>query len=310
MKSSVGWKLCAAASSVAIAAAVPSWAQDFPSRQIKIIVPTAAGGGFDITARVVGERLGPLLGQGVVVENRTGAGTLVGTEAAAKAAPDGYTLLMGAFSNFGLNSGLYPKLSYDPIADFKPISIVVAFPFVLVARNDLPHTSLKDVVAAARANPGAITYASGGRATGQHIAMVALEQLNKVSFNHVPYRGAQPAYQDMIGGRIDLMFDNVSTALAQIEGKAVRALVVSSGRRNSCLRAGGRARPLAASACSARPRRRTTCTTRARGRPPGRENKEAMCCHSYNFPGSISSTARSRYCRSSSIPSAFCAPCS
>ena len=231
MKSSVGWKLCAAASSVAIAAAVPSWAQDFPSRQIKIIVPTAAGGGFDITARVVGERLGPLLGQGVVVENRTGAGTLVGTEAAAKAAPDGYTLLMGAFSNFGLNSGLYPKLSYDPIADFKPISIVVAFPFVLVARNDLPHTSLKDVFAAAGANPGAITYASGGRATGQHIAMVALEQLNKVSFNHVPYRGAQPAYQDMIGGRIDLMFDNVSTALAQIEGKAVRALVVSSGRR-------------------------------------------------------------------------------
>ena len=231
MKSSVGWKLCAAASSVAIAAAVPSWAQDFPSRQIKIIVPTAAGGGFDITARVVGERLGPLLGQGVFIENRTGAGTLVGTEAAAKAAPDGYTLLMGAFSNFGLNSGLYPKLPYDPIKDFKPISIVVAFPFVLVARNDLAFRDLRELVAGAKTNPGTITYASGGRATGQHIAMVALEQIHRVSFNHVPYRGAQPAYQDMMGGRIDLMFDNASTALSQIQGKTVTALAVSSGSR-------------------------------------------------------------------------------
>ena len=213
------------------AAPVTVFAQDFPTRQIKIIVPTAAGGGFDITARVVGERLSTLLGQGVVVENRTGAGTLVGTEAAAKATPDGYTLLMGAFSNFGLNSGLYPNLPYDPVKDFRPISIVVAFPFVLVARNDLPHKSLKDVVGAARAGPGTITYASGGRATGQHIAMVAIEQLNRVSFNHVPYRGAQPAYKDMIGGRIDLMFDNVSTALPQIEGKAVRALTVSSAAR-------------------------------------------------------------------------------
>ena len=210
-------------------------AQDFPSRQIKIIVPTAAGGGFDITARVVAERLAPLLGQGVVIENRTGAGTLVGSEAAAKAVPDGYTLLMGAFSNFGLNSGLYPKLSYDPIRDFAPVSIVVSFPFVLTARNDLPYKDLKEIIAAARAKPGTITYASGGRATGQHIAMVALEQLSGVSFNHVPYRGAQPAYQDIIGGRIDLMFDNYSTAYSQIEGKNVRAVSVSSRDRISSL---------------------------------------------------------------------------
>ena len=206
-------------------------AQEFPARQIKIIVLTAAGGGFDITARVIAERLSPLLGQGVIVENRTGAGTLVGTEAAAKAAPDGYTLLMGAFSNFGLNSGLYAKLPYDPINDFVPINIVVAFPFVLVARNDLPHTTLKGIISAARSSPGKITYASGGRATGQHIAMAAIEQLNRVSCNHVPYRGAQPAYQDMIGGRIDLMFDNVSTALPQIQGKTVRAMAVSSAGR-------------------------------------------------------------------------------
>lgn len=206
-------------------------AQDYPNRQIKIIVPTAAGGGFDLTARVLAERLSPRLGQGVVIENRTGAGTLVGTEAAAKSTPDGYTLLMGAFSNFGLNSGLYAKLPYDPIKDFVPISIVVAYPFVLVARNDLPQASLRDVLAAARIGPATISYASGGRATGQHIAMAALEQLNGVTFNHVPYKGAQPAYQDMIGGRIDLMFDNVSTALPQIEGKAVRALTVSSATR-------------------------------------------------------------------------------
>jgi tripartite-type tricarboxylate transporter receptor subunit TctC len=216
---------------LAQAATTGTHAQEFPSRQIKIIVPTAAGGGFDITARVLADRLASLLGQGVVVENRTGAGTLVGTEAAAKAAPDGYTLLMGAFSNFGLNSGLYAKLPYDPIKDFKPISIVVAFPFVLVARNDLPHRTLKDIVAAARASPGTISYASGGRATGQHVAMAAVEQLNKVSFIHVPYRGAQPAYQDMIGSRIDLMFDNVSTALPQIAGKNVRAVAISAPQR-------------------------------------------------------------------------------
>lgn len=225
--------LCRVLATVAFAqlTSMPTLAQEFPSRTIKIIVPSTPGGGFDITARVIAERLGPLLGQGVVVENRVGAGSLAGSDAAAKAAPDGYTLLMGAFANFGLTSGLYPNLPYDPVKDFKPINIVVAFPFVLVARNDLPYKTLGEIVTAARASPGAITYASGGRATGQHVAMVVVEQLNKISLHHVPYRGAMPAFQDVIGGRIDLLFDNVSSALPQVESKSVRAIAVSSAQR-------------------------------------------------------------------------------
>ena len=206
-------------------------AEDFPSRPLKLIVPSPPGGGFDVTARIVTDRLSPLLGQPVVVENRSGAGTLVGTEAAARAAPDGYTLLLGTFSNFGLNSGLFPKIAYDPIKDFRPISIIVSFPFVLVSRADLPFTDLKATVAGARARPGTITYASAGRGTGQHVAMAALEQFHGISFNHVPYRGAQPAYADIIAGRIDLMFDNVAGMLAQLEGTSLRAMAVSGKSR-------------------------------------------------------------------------------
>lgn len=206
-------------------------AQEYPSRQVRIIVPTSPGGGFDATARVFAEKLTAGLGQPVVIENRAGAGTLIGTELAARAAPDGYTMVWGGFSNFGINSGLYPKMSYDPVKDFVAVGIVVSYPFVLVARKDLPFKDVKDLIEAARARPGGITYASGGKGTGQHVAMAAIEQFHKITFTPVHYRGAGQAYQDVIGGRIDVMFDNVTTMLGHVEAGTVRPLAVSSKER-------------------------------------------------------------------------------
>lgn len=212
----------------------PSQAQQaYPDRPIKLIVPQPPGGGFDTVARILADRLGPALGQAVVVENRTGAGTLVGTEAAAKSPADGYTLLLGALSNIALNPGLYAKLPYDPLRDFTPIGLAVTWSYTLVARKDLPYKDFKDLIAFARANPEKITYASAGKGSGQHIAMAVTEKLAGVKFTHVPYRGAQPAYQDILGGRVDLFFDISSTARAQVEGGTVRALAVSSKDRQS-----------------------------------------------------------------------------
>ncbi len=206
-------------------------AQAWPDKPIRLIVPQPAGGGFDTVARILADRMGPLLGQAIIVENRTGAGTLVGTEAAAKAAPDGYTLLLGALSNIALNPGLYDKLPYDPIKDFTPIGLAVTWSYTLVARKDLPQKDLKELMAYAKANPEKVTYASAGRGTGQHIAMAVTEKLAGVKLTHVPYRGAQAAYQDVLGGRVDLFFDISSTARPQVEGGSVRALAVSSKER-------------------------------------------------------------------------------
>ena len=210
----------------------PASAQTYPDRALKIVVPQPPGGGFDLVGRVVADRLGPLLAQTVIVENKPGSGTLVGTDAVAKAAPDGYTLLVGALPNIVLNVGLYPKLPYDPVKDFTPVGMVVSYPYVLATRKDLPYKDFKELMAFAKANPEKILYASGGRGTGQHIAMAVVAELAGVKMTHVPYRGAQAAYQDILGGRIDLFFDNISTAISLIEAEQTRALVVSSAKRH------------------------------------------------------------------------------
>jgi tripartite-type tricarboxylate transporter receptor subunit TctC len=206
-------------------------AQNWPTRPITLIAPNPAGGGFDTVARVLADRMRPLLGQPIVVENRTGAGTRVGTQAAAKAAPDGYTLMIGALSNMALNPGLYANLPYDPIKDFRLVGIAVTWSYTLVARKDLPQNSLTEVIAFAKANPDKVTYASAGNGSGQHVAMAATEKLSGVKLTHVPYRGAQDAYQDILGGRVDLFFDISSTAKTQVEGGSVKALAVSSKER-------------------------------------------------------------------------------
>ncbi len=203
----------------------------FPDRALRIVVPQPPGGGFDVVSRVLAQQLAKQLGQPVVVENKPGSGTLVGTEFAAKAAPDGYTLLTGSISNLALNMGLYRNLPYDSLRDFEPIGLAVSYSYTLMARKDLPYATLAELVAFARANPGKLTYASAGNGSGQHVLAAALWHLAGVDITHVPYRGAQAAYQDMLGGRVDLFFDLSPTARVQVDAGNVRALAVSGAER-------------------------------------------------------------------------------
>jgi tripartite-type tricarboxylate transporter receptor subunit TctC len=206
-------------------------AQTFPSRPLRVIVPQPPGGGFDTVARTLAEPFAAQLGQPVVVENRPGGGTLIGTEAVAKADPDGHTLLLGASANLVFSAGLYRNLPYDPKADFAALGLAAGFGYTLVARNDLPQPTLREIVDYARANPGKLTYASAGNGTGQHIAAALLWQQLGVTVTHVPYKGAQAVYQDLIPGRVDLFFDAASTARGHIEAGRVRPVAVSPGER-------------------------------------------------------------------------------
>ena len=217
-----GWLLAAAA-----------LAQDFPTRPLRVITPSPPRGGFDLVARVIADKMAEALGQSVVVENRAGAGTLVGTELAAKAAPDGYTLLVAGTPNLALNAGLYRALPYDPQRDFTPIGLATAFSYTLIARKDLAPSTLRELVDLARANPDKLTYASGGNGTGQHVAGAVLAHLAGLRMVHVPYKGAQAAYQDLLAGRIDLFFDNTSTARTHVEAGSVKAYAVSSRARQA-----------------------------------------------------------------------------
>jgi tripartite-type tricarboxylate transporter receptor subunit TctC len=214
-------------------ASSPLSAQEFPARPVTIIVPQPPGGGTDIISRIIGEQLSKQLGQPFVIENRTGAGTVVGTAAAATAAPDGYTLLAGLNSNMAVNPSLFAKLSYDPIRDFTPVGMLAEFPFVLVVSNNFPAHSVKELIALAKSKPGEINYASAGNGTGQHLSMELFKLMAGVNLTHVPYRGAAPAYTDVISGQTPVFFDNLASALGQIKGGTVRALAVTGKERSS-----------------------------------------------------------------------------
>ena len=223
---------------VAFAAAIAATAvsaQDFPSRPITIIVPQPPGGGTDIISRIVAQQLSVQLGKPVVVENKPGAGTVVGTDAAAKAAPDGYTLLAGLTANMAVNPSLFKKLPYDPIRDFTPVGMMAEFPFVLVVSKNFPAKSVKELLAMAKAKPGEINFASAGNGTGQHLSAELFKLMAGVDMTHVPYRGAAPAYSDVISGRTPVFFDNLASALGQIRGGAVRALGVTGKERSPLL---------------------------------------------------------------------------
>jgi tripartite-type tricarboxylate transporter receptor subunit TctC len=214
---------------VALSQSTPAHAQeDWPARPIRIVVPGGPGGGFDTSARIIADKLGPALGGTVIVENRPGAGTLIGTDAVLKSPADGYSLLLGGLSNIALNVGLYPNLSYDPLKDFVPAGLAVSWSFTLVSRNDLPQKTLPEIVEFARANPDKLTYGSTGNGTGQHIAMAVTANLANVKLQHVPYRSAAAAYQDILGSRVDLMFDNTSTAMALVKSGKIHPVAVSS----------------------------------------------------------------------------------
>jgi tripartite-type tricarboxylate transporter receptor subunit TctC len=210
-------------------------AQAYPSRPVRIIVPTTPGGGYDNLGRLVAERLSPELGVGVVVENRTGGGTLVGTQVAAAATPDGYTLVVGGLANMALNAGLYKNPQYNPATDFIPIALVASFSYCLVARRDLPQSTLAELLAYARANPGKLNMATGGTGSGQHVAAVMLRRLGNIQMVEIPYKGAQAAYTDLVGGRVDLFFDNTTTAQPLIEAGRIKAIATSGSQRDKSL---------------------------------------------------------------------------
>lgn len=207
-------------------------AQSYPTRSVTLIVPSAAGGGTDTIARLIGDQLAKQLGQGFVVENRTGAGMLVGTTAVAKAAPDGYTLLVGLNGNMTVNPSLFAKLPYDPIADFVPVAMLATYPFLVVVNNDLPVKSIKELIAYLKANSGKVDYASAGNGTGQHLAPELFKMMTGTEMAHIAYRGAQPAYLDVISGRVPVFFDNMSTAMSLAKEGKVRALAITSRKRS------------------------------------------------------------------------------
>jgi tripartite-type tricarboxylate transporter receptor subunit TctC len=210
-------------------------AQSYPARSVTLVVPSAAGGGTDTIARLIGDQLGKQLGQGFVVENRTGAGMLVGTQAAAKAPPDGYTLLVGLTGNMSVNPSLFVKLPYDPVADFVPVAMLVTNPFLVVVNNDLPVKSVRDLVAYLKSKPGEVDYASAGNGTGQHLAPELFKMMTGTDMKPIHYRGAQPAYQDVISGRVPVFFDNMSTAMSLAQGGKVRALAITSKKRSALM---------------------------------------------------------------------------
>src|SRR5258706_3333511 len=203
-----------------------------PDRPVKIIVPVAPGGRYDLVGRQLADVLSKRAGQAFFVENKPGAGTVVGTLAAAQSEPDGYTLLVGGLSNMAFNSALYSTLGYDPLRDFVPVALIYRFGYVMAGRKDLPQTTLSDIVAAAKASPGSITVATAGVGTGQQLVAAAFMKAARVKFLEVPYKGSPPAFTDLLAGRIDLFFDSIAAALPYVQSGQARGIAVLSSKRS------------------------------------------------------------------------------
>lgn len=217
------------------ALALGAVAQDsYPNKPIKLVVPYAAGGPADMLARMVAEKLGPRLGQPVVIDNKPGAGGHTGGELVARGPADGYILMLATIAHNGAVA-LYPKLRYDPLKELKPVILVAESPSVLLVRKDLPAQSVQELLALARSQPGKLSYGSAGNGSAMHMAAELLRYLTKIDYVHVPYRGGAPAMADLLGGQIDLLFDSVGTAHQQIRSGKVRALAVTSTTRNASL---------------------------------------------------------------------------
>jgi tripartite-type tricarboxylate transporter receptor subunit TctC len=203
---------------------------DFPSWTIKIIVPLAPGGTADILPRIIGEKLSGRFGQPVVIENRAGGGQHIGTEAVARAEPDGYTLLASAAGPLVINPSLYPSLSYDPAA-FAPVTIMASLPYVLVVNPRVPVSNVAELVAYAKANPNKLNYAAPGGGSQTQLAVEWLKILSATKMTYVPYKGSAPAVADLVAGHVDLMFDNFGNSLQHIRAGRLRALAIANEQR-------------------------------------------------------------------------------
>ena len=216
-------------------AAQTAAATAYPSKPIRMIVPFTPGGTTDILARAIGLELTKAWGQSVVIENVAGAGGSIGAERAAKAAPDGYTLMMGHIGTLAVNPSLYPKLPYDPVKDFAPVAWVARVPNVLVMHPSVPSKNLKELVTYLRANPGKLNYGSGGNGSAANLATEYFKMQTGTSLVHIPYRGTAPAVNDLLAGQIQFMFTGAPALLGHIKSGALRALAVSSPKRLEAL---------------------------------------------------------------------------
>jgi tripartite-type tricarboxylate transporter receptor subunit TctC len=212
--------------------AVPALAQSWPAKPIRWISPFAPGGGADFTSRAIAQKLGPALGQQVLIDNRGGAGGMVGVDLATKSAPDGYTLVLGTIGPIAINPSLYAKkMTYDPIRDLAPISQAAVAINVLVVHPSLPVHSVKDLIALAKSRPGELNYGSSGPGAADHMAGELFNTLAGVKIVHIPYKGGAPAMLDLVAGNVQLIFSTVSTAHGMIEAKKVRPIAIAGSKR-------------------------------------------------------------------------------
>ncbi|MGH8617185.1 MAG: tripartite tricarboxylate transporter substrate binding protein [Burkholderiales bacterium] len=217
------------------AAGAPAFAADtaasYPSRPIRLVVPYPPGGGNDTLARMIGQKLGEAWGQQVVIDNRPGAGTTIGTQIAARAVPDGYTLLLSSIATHALAPNLYKNPGYDPVKDFSPITQIAVAPTVLVFNNAMPFRNLQEFIAAAKAAPGKYSYASGGSGTPPHMAGAIFASMAGINLLHVPYKGGAPAQIDTIAGQTNMMFDTAASVMPQIKGGKLKAIAIARDKR-------------------------------------------------------------------------------
>ena len=212
-------------------AATHAAAQTYPSRAVRFIVPAPPGGGADILARTLGQRLGETWGQQFVIDNRAGAGGIVGTELAANALPDGHTIVM-VYTSHAINPGLHRKLPYDSLKDFAPVAMVAQIPNVLALHPSVPAKSVKELIALAREKPGTLLYASAGSGTSTHLAGALFNSMARLDMVHVPYKGATPAFTDLVGGQVSLMFANMASSFPHVRAGKLRALAVTGIKRS------------------------------------------------------------------------------
>lgn len=210
-------------------------AQAYPSKPIQLVIPFPPGGATDVIGRLVGKKLSEKLGQSVVIDNRPGAGTIVGAGFAAKAAPDGYTLFLSSGTTFTVNPAIHPKLPYDPVKSFEPIGLTGRTGLILLANRDVPVNDLKQLVASAKAAPGKYSYGTFGAGTTAQFAGEMLFNLAGIKLLHVPYKGSAPAMTDLIGGQIPFTIDTVAAAIPQVRGGKVKAIAVTTAKRSQLL---------------------------------------------------------------------------
>lgn len=224
--------MTAAATALTMAAATPSPAlAAYPDKPIRMVVPFAPGGGTDLIARAMGVTMSEDLGQPVIIDNKPGGGTIIGTEAVAKSAPDGYTLVMATIAH-AVNPSLHRKLPFDTDKAFTPVMLVGRSPNVLVVKPDSPIKTVQDLIAAARAKPGKLNYASQGAGTSAHLAGELFKSMAKVDLIHIPYRGAGPAITDLLGGQVDMMFATAAAVAPHLESGKLRAVAVTTAQRS------------------------------------------------------------------------------